>query len=338
MNNIAKLIYDSYKGNIPTAYANVSKEDRENAIREELFKVLGIEKFEKKAFRKAWRDKKNEVYAIIEEIGDQIMVNGDYQKDTFFNQFVETKNLSLGDKNEFYVEGQLALEFAEFSGSHWDLRRTRVESGATFQVEMKDYGIKIYEYFERVASGRTDMAHLVTLIGEAMEKKLSELAQATFVSAIDTLPSTFKVSGSYNEDAILTMLAHLEATNGVKPVLVGTATAIRKLQGVVDVKWSDDMKNQLNKTGKVPVWNGYTCMEIAQGHKIGTFEFTMNTNEIFALSGDDKLVKLTLEGETEVKEVSDGTTNADRSMEQTVVFKAGCAVAYNRMIGHIALA
>ncbi|WP_291566963.1 MULTISPECIES: hypothetical protein [unclassified Clostridium] len=338
MNKIARLIYDSYKGNIPTQYASVSKSDREEAIRKELFNVLGIEKFTKKDFRRAWREKKNEVYAIIEDVANQIMINGDYQKNTFFNQFVEVKNLALGDTNEFYVEGKNEIEFAEFSGSHWDLRRTRIDVGSSFQPAMRDYGVKIYEYFERVASGRTDMSKLVVLIAEAVEKKLSSIAQATFATAISSLPTEFTVGGSYSESDIIEMLTHIEASNGQKPVLVGTAAAIRKLQGVKDLPISDNMADTLNEIGYLPVWQGYKCLEIAQGHKIGTFEFTMSNTEIYALCGDDKLVKMTLEGDTEVKEISDGTTNADRSMEQTVAFKAGCGVAYSKMIGVISLA
>lgn len=338
MHNIAQLIYDSYKGNIPTQYTSVSKSDREDAIRKELFKVLGIEKFTKKGFRRAFRDKKNDCYAIIEDVANQVMKDGEYQKSTFFNQFVEVKNLDLGDTNEYYVEGVNELEFAEFSGSHFDLRRTRLDVGSSFAPEMKDYGIKVYEYFERIASGRADLGKLITLIADALEKKLASIAQATFAVALSNLPDEFTVGGSYAEAEILEMLAHLEASNGAKPELVGTSTALRQLQGITTVPLSDGMRDTINNIGFLPVWNGYKCMELSQGHKIGTFEFTMDAKKIYAVTGGDKLVKLTLEGDTEVKEISDGTTNADRSMEQTVAFKAGCGVAYNKMIGTIDLA
>ena len=337
MLDLAKIIYDTYKGDIPTKYSSVSKSEREEAIRLELLSVLGLEKFEKKAFRRAWRENKNKVYTIIEEVANQIMIDGEYSKSAFFNQFVEVRNLALGDKPEFYVEGTNELIVSEFSGSHFDLRRQRIDVGQSFTPEMRDYGIKVYEYYERVASGRASIDKLVALIAIAIDKKLSEMGEATFVVAIEKLPSTFKVSGTYDEDAILTMLSHLEASNGVKPTLVGTATAIRKLQGVVDTRWSDKMKDQRNEDFILPIWNGYTCMEIAQGHKVGSFEFTMPTNKVYAVcGGDTKIVQMLLEGDTEVKEVSDGTDNADRSLETAVTFKAGCSVAYNKMIGEIA--
>jgi hypothetical protein len=156
---------------------------------------------------------------------------------------------------------------------------------------------------------------------------------------MEKLPSAFKFSGTYDEDAILTLLAHLEASNGEKPVLVGTKTAIRKLQGVIDTNYSDGMKDAINNNGVLPVWKGYNCMEIAQGHKVGTLDFTMPIDKVWAVCGNDtKVVQLLLEGDTEVKEISDGTQNADRSLETAVTFKAGCAVIYNKMIGEISLA
>lgn len=338
MNDLVKIIYDTYKGEIPAKYASVSKSEREEAIRTELLNALGIEKFEKKVFRRAWNENKYKVYAIIEEVANQVMVDGEYQKNAFFNQFVEVRNLALGDKPEFYVEGGNELIVSEFSGSHFDLRRQRVDVGQSFTPSMKDFGIKVYEYYERVASGRASIDKLVSLIAIAIDKKLAEIAQATFAVAIDKLPTTFKVTGTYNEDNILTMLTHLEASNGEKPILVGVATAIRKLQGVVDTKFSDKMKDQRNEDFILPVWNGYTCMEIAQGHKVGTLDFTMPTNKVYAVCGNNtKVVQMLLEGDTEVKEVSDGTDNADRSLETAVTFKAGCSVGYNKMIGSIEL-
>jgi hypothetical protein len=134
------------------------------------------------------------------------------------------------------------------------------------------------------------------------------------------------------------MLAHVEASNGVRPTLVGTSVALQKLQGISTIALSDGMAEAKNNIGYLPVWKGYTCMEISQGHKIGTFEFTMSNTDIYAVTGGDKLVKMVLEGTTEVKEISDGTTNADRSVEHTVAFKAGAGVAYNKMIGKISLA
>lgn len=338
MNGLAKVIYNVYKNNIPTEYSSMSSADRDEAIRKEILNILGIEAYEKKAFRQAWRIHKNEVYNLIEEICDQVMVDGEALRDSFFNQFVETKNLALGDKNVFYVEGDNQLELVEFSGSHFDLRRTRIDVGQSFSVSVKNYGIKVYEYFERVMAGRCDFAALVGLIADAINRKMAEIARTTLTAALKTLPTAYHHTGAYDEEAILQVIQHVEASTGVAPRLVGTKMAIRKLQGVVDTKWSDGMIDERNKNGFLTTWNGYSCIELAQGHEKGNENFIMPNNTIYVLTGDEKPVKLILEGDTEVKEVSDGVTNADRSVEQAVILKMGASVIYNKMLGCIELA
>ena len=334
---LGKLIYDSAKNRVPMEYSEYSVEDREQAIREKLFEVLEISEYEKKSFRKAMRKHKVEVFEIIEEIIDNVLANGDYQKNAFYNQFVEVRNLALGDENLFYIEGEKKLEVAEFSGSHWDLKRERFDVGEAFKVGVKDYGVKVYEYAERIAAGRVDYAKIVAEVAKAVDRKMNELAQATFVKAMDKLPTTFKVSGSYDEEDIIELAQHVESANGQKPILVGTRLALRKLQGITDVA-SDNMIDDKNRAGLLSVWQGYACMEVAQGHKQGTLEFTMPNDKVYIIAGDAKPVKLVLEGDTEVKEVADEFTNADGSLEQTVRFRAGVAVAYGGVIGQITLA
>lgn len=342
MNVLSTLIYQNYKNDIPSNFANVTASERDEAIRKEFFNVLGLtEGYSKRAFRNAWRSHKNEVYAITEEIAIQLLNNGDLEKDSFFNNFVEVRNLALGDSIEFIVEAENEIEFAEFSGSHMNLRRQRIENYGAFVPEMREYGIKVYTYWEQVAAGRISFDVLVNKIAVAMNKKLAEIAQATFADALKNLPTEFKVNagGSINEAAVLEMLAHVEAANGVKPKLVGTEAALRKLTGVTDIaKYSSNMKDAVNENGLLSVWNGYVLMPIKQGHKIGTFEFTMDNEVIYALCGGEKPVKLVLEGDIISREVNDGLTNADMSLEQTISFKAGCGVQYNKLFGLIQLA
>lgn len=341
MNVLSTLIYQNYRNDIPSKFANVTASERDEAIRKEFFDVLGLtEGYSKRAFRNAWRNHKNEVYAITEEIAIQLLNNGDLEKDSFFNNFVEVRNLALGDSIEFIVEAENEIEFAEFSGSHMNLRRQRIENYGAFVPEMREYGIKVYTYWEQVAAGRISFDVLVQKIALAMNKKLAEIAQATFADALKNLPTEFKVNagGSINEAAVLEMLAHVEAANGVKPKLVGTEAALRKLTGVTDIaKYSSNMKDAVNENGLLSVWNGYVLMPIKQGHKLGTFEFTMDNEVIYALCGDEKPVKLILEGDVLVREVNDGLTNADMSLEQTVSFKAGCGIQYNKLFGLIQL-
>jgi hypothetical protein len=339
-NKIAKIIYDTYRGNdyIPTEFAKMDKTTREDAIRKKIFDMLGLQEFEQKTFRRAFRAHKAEVFNVIEELADQIMIDGTYQKNAFFNQFVEIKNLALGDKNEFYAEGANRLEVAKFSGNHFDLKRRRLDVGQVFSVDTDYYGIKVYEEFERIMSGRADFAKLIAYIIDAVNLKLADIVYATFNTALSNLPAEFQAVGTYNQDAILQVLQHVQASNQTKPVIVGTSIGLAKLQDKSNLPMSNNMADERNQNGFLQVWNGYACMEIAQGQKLGSFDFTMDNDKLYVLIGGDKLVKMVLEGDTIVKETADGQTNADRTTEYTLEFKAGVAVSYSNMIGYLEIA
>ena len=175
MNTIAQIIYDNYKGEIPAEFSAKTKKEREDMIRGKILQEIGLSEYtDSKTFRRALRENEAKVFNIIEEVVDRVLADGEYAKRTFYNQFVEVKNLALGDKNEFYVEGANELEVSEFSGSHFELKRRRVDKGQSFSVEMRNFGIKIYEELERILSGRADLARLVVLVTEAVDKHMAQ--------------------------------------------------------------------------------------------------------------------------------------------------------------------
>lgn len=330
MNDIVKICVDHYKNKV----TQFSKDETEQVIRKALFDCLGIEKFENRTqFRRAMRNHP-EVFSVIEEVIDQVIANGEGTKNAFYQNFVEEKNLMLGDENEFYVENSNELRVAKYSGSHWDLNRQRIDSGTSFKVAVEDFGIKVYEYYERFMCGRCDFAHLINMISEAIDKFIGEFVIVAFGDATTKLPATFKYAGSYDEAKILETIEHVVAVNGGGNIqLVGARPAINKLQGALD--YSDNMRDELNTTGHLTKWKGYDVLVLPQVHKKGSFEFAFDQDKILVLPADVKPVKVVKEGDTEIKEISDGTSNADRSMEYTVIFKMGIAIIFNRFFGTI---
>lgn len=337
MNDIVKLMVDTHKGIVPTQYANTTKMEREDAIRKALFEVIGATEYGTKEYRQAMRRNKVAIYEIIEEVINETVVNGDQVRDAFYDMFAETRNLALGDKNEFYVEGANTLALAKYSGGHFNIKRHRVDMGQAFQVEVSDYGIAVYEYFDRFLAGRCDLARLIALAQEAVNKGISEAIYSTFNDALANLPSQFVYNGSYNESGILGAIAHVEAQKGQVPVLVGTRAALAKLQGKETAWISDDMKNKKNNLGYMEMWNGYRCIELKQFHKQGTFDFIFDDTKILVLPADAKLVKLVFEGDTRVVEITEQGDNADNTLQTTIALKFGVAVAYSDLIGTITI-
>lgn len=326
--------------NVPSEVLSFSKEERVESVRTQLFEILelDINNFTAKEVRKAIRKHKVEVYEIWEEVVDSIIADKEFMTDKFYTQFCDTRNLALGDTNIFYVDTAKQLEVVEFSGSHFSINRQRKDIGQSFSVPVRDFGIAVYEYFERIASGRCDFAQLIVETGKAMERKLVDMAKSTFTAALSALPGDFKkTTGTYDKDAIIAICEKVKTANGGDmPVIVGTGTGLRKLQGyTADAMYSDDMKNERNQNGLLGRWEGYTCIEIENAFDPGTFNYIIPSNDIYILSGDNKLVKVVIEGDTEVKSISDQITNADKTLQETLTFKAGAAVAFGGMVGWV---
>ena len=78
------------------------------------------EKSTAKEIRKAIRRNQSVVFDLLEEVLDNMMITG-WQNDPFMMKYVETRNLALGDKNEFYVEDDSMLSVMKISGNHHDI-------------------------------------------------------------------------------------------------------------------------------------------------------------------------------------------------------------------------
>lgn len=119
-----------------------SKEEANEKIREKFNALLGLdEKSTRKEIRRAIQHNQREVFDVIEDTVEDLLISG-WQENEFFNEYVETKNLALGDENEFYVPDESVLTVSQVSGNHHALLRQRLGSGQTYKVKTSWYGIK----------------------------------------------------------------------------------------------------------------------------------------------------------------------------------------------------
>ena len=133
-----KLMMDTAKSDLN----GVTAKQANDKIVEVFRKVLGInEASSKKEIRNAIRRNQVEIFEILEEIIPDLLVSG-WEDNPFFREYVDVRNLALGDKNEFYVEDNSVLTVTKVSGNHHDLIRQRLGSGKTFTVATEWYGIK----------------------------------------------------------------------------------------------------------------------------------------------------------------------------------------------------
>lgn len=116
-NEFSQLMFDTGMG-VPKVDAN----DANNKIREIMFSILGVDNSSsRKELRKAIRRHREEVFEVIEETVENLLVSG-WGSNPFFNEFVEIKNMNDGDTNEFYVADDVILTVSELSGNHHDIK------------------------------------------------------------------------------------------------------------------------------------------------------------------------------------------------------------------------
>lgn len=112
-------IYDDAQGRV------MSKAEVDDAIRSVCYDKLGLsEKSTDRDIKRAMkRPEARELFEVIEEILDPQIAYG-WQDNEFFNQFVETRNMKDGDRNEFWVEDETVLTVEKVAGDHHDLNIT----------------------------------------------------------------------------------------------------------------------------------------------------------------------------------------------------------------------
>lgn len=120
-NDFARLMFDTARGE-----EKVTTEEANSKIREIMFNILGVdEKASRKTLRQAIRRHKNDIFEVIENTVDDLLVSG-WGDNPFFNEFVEIRSAADGDTNTFYTSDEVILTVSELSGNHHDLNSNRV--------------------------------------------------------------------------------------------------------------------------------------------------------------------------------------------------------------------
>ena len=145
LNAFKKLMLDTANANFEEG---ITVKEANKKIVEKFMSVIGCNEYSTKAeIRKAIKRNQQVLFDLIEEVVPNLLQTG-WQENPFFNEFVETKHIDIGDKNVFYTEDETLLTVSKVSGNHWDIDRQRLGKGASFSVETSWYGIAVYSEYE----------------------------------------------------------------------------------------------------------------------------------------------------------------------------------------------
>lgn len=114
--NFNKLLVDVAFGK-----QEVSKEEANAKIREKLRAAIGVgENATNVEIRRAVRRNQVEIYELLEDTIQTLLVTG-WQNNPFFRDYVDVRNLALGDANSFYIEDESVLHVSKIAAGHHDI-------------------------------------------------------------------------------------------------------------------------------------------------------------------------------------------------------------------------
>ena len=261
------------------------------------------------------------LFTLVEEILTRTIVEG-FQGDEYFNSLVDFRNIALGDKNIFKVEDCDLFVVSDAADGTQGIRRQRLGGVSETSIPTSFKVVRIYEELNRVLSGQVDFNYFINKVAESFRKKLLDDVYALWSTATaDNFGGAtyFPAAGAYDEDALLDLIAHVEAAaNGKPATIVGTKKALRNLMpSIVGTEVKSDMYNM----GYIGKFFGTNVIATPQRHKLGSTEFQMDDDVLTIIAGDDKPIKVVREGNPLVL-MGDPMQNGDLTHELSAAYAA----------------
>ena len=260
---------------------------------------------------------------------------------------MDYRNIALGDAYEFYSEEEVILSIAKVGVSHHDYILQRLGKGQSFTIPYARYGAAVGADINMYMIGREDWAKLCNAIARAFTVQIQQEIYAQLLSAANAIPAAIRsgfvgtgVLSSATKDAFDTIIQNVETANESGVVILGTKTALKKLNALSDVNWrSQDLKEDVSHSGRMGDYEGTVLMEIPQRFTSKTDLTPMIDNTklwILPASQTDQFIKMVDVGETEIDEITEkGEEHGrwDDIMKYEVQRSYGISVMLGRYFG-----
>lgn len=319
MNDIIQVAVDAYHGNVQ----KYSKGQAMDVVRQALIEANGGSTV---LNYKNIRDGKcNGMFALVEEVLLRTVVEG-LQENDYFNALVDFRNVAEGDRNVFVVNDAHLFIVSEAADGTQGIRRQRLGGRSETAIPTSLKVVKIYEELNRVLAGRIDFNEMIANVAESFRQQLLNDINAAWMSATaDQLGGAtyFPAAGAYDEEALLELIAHVEAAAGGKTAtILGTKKALRKLvPAIVGTEAESDIYNM----GYLGKFYGNPVVATPQRHKIGNTNFVLDDDMLTIVAGEDKPIKVVYEGQSLIL-MGEPSANADLTYEMTYADKYGVGI------------
>lgn len=314
---VKNLMFDLAMGNeIFDGERVVSKAEAEGKLRMICQKIFGVnENSSKRELKRAYREHGREFFDIIEEVVDVVISNG-FKDNEFFNNFVDYRNLALGDAYEFYSEDDVILAISEIGVSHHDFYLQRLGKGQATTIPYKRYGAAVGADINLYMIGREDWATLCNAIAKAFAIQIQQEIYGQLLTAANAIPASIRSGfvgtgalSATTKDDFDEIISNVQTANESEVVILGTKTALKKLNALSDVTWrAASLKEDVSHSGRMGDYEGTVLMEIPQRFTSKTDLTPLIDNTklwILPASQTDKFIKMVDVGETEIDEITE---------------------------------
>ena len=278
-----------------------------------------------------YRENKNLVFSIIEEVLDDILPK---KVEENYGQFAEVRTFAQGDKVQFrrrINSRNRAKQFVTRVGLAGVYEVFKLAAGEeVFGVQTSAIGGAASIGLEEFLDGRADFAELTAIVMEGMDELIYKEIGEALKSSIGQLPAANRVAFNGFDEASFDRLLTVASAYG-EPTIYCTYEFAVKMIPQEAWRYTEAMKDELYRTGRLATYKGHKVIILPQG-------FTDETNStkvidpgyawIIPNGAETKPVKVAFEGGTLVREVD---SNHDWSKEFHVYKKVGvvCMMANN---------
>ena len=311
----------------PTSYSfngqNLSYEAMNETLRSELNELAGTYSL--------YRENRNTIFSLIEEVLDEVLPKKVIQQ---YEKFAEVKTFAQGDKPVFrrpLNQRNRAKQFITRVGlaGIYEVFKLGPAENENFEVRTSAIGGAAQIGFEEFLDGRVDFAEVTKIIMEGMDELIYKEVAAALKASINQLPPANRVAAAGFDEAAMDRLITIAAAYGTPTIYCTYEFAVRMIPQEA-WRYTESMKEELWNTGRLATYKGTKVVILEQG-----FEDATNSRKVIdpgyawviPTGADGKPVKIAFEGGTIVDEFN----NYDRSREIQVYKKVGvvCMLANN---------
>lgn len=313
-----KLVFNLTRGNDIYEYDEndrehkVSNSEANKAIRKVFMDICGLSEEDlksKKTRRRAEKAHSNELFEIIEE-DIEFKISQGFEDSEWFNNFVDYKNIALGDGYEFKIDQNALFIVGDYSGSNHDITMQQYPAGSTVTVKTSPKTIKIGKDIDLIILGRIDFTKWIDKVAESFVQYVQKMVYDEVIAASDRLPSQYTATGTLStssKEEFDELIENVSVANSSDVVIMGTKTALKKITALADVNWASlSQKDSIADTGRLGTYEGTVLVEIPQRLDVATQTKVIDNNILLIMPTiEDKFVKFVDVGETEIFEVTE---------------------------------